>query len=148
MGIIKGQNLRLTLGTKFVAFATDCTVHVAANLEESSTKDSTGDFSEQEITGLSWDISTNALFAVNPSGSQTADLTGLYGDDALDLLLAKGKVDITFEQTTGSKNRGTVSGGMKYTGQVIINDVSINATNRQNASYSLSAQGVGPLTKA
>lgn len=148
MGIIKGQNLRLTLGTKFVAFATDCTVHVAANLEESSTKDSTGDFSEQEITGLSWDISTNALFAVNPSGSQTADLTGLYGDDALDLLLAKEKVNITFEQTTGSKNRDTVSGGMKYTGQVIINDVSINATNRQNASYSLSAQGVGPLTKA
>jgi hypothetical protein len=46
MGVIKGQNLRVLIGGKCVAFATSCTVHVSLNLEDSSTKDSTNNFTE------------------------------------------------------------------------------------------------------
>lgn len=141
MGIIKGQNLRLTVGGKFVAFATSCTVHVSANMEETSTKDSTNDFTEQEITGLSWDVSTDALFSVD------TDATGINGYDALDLILAKTAVTIEFERAASTNNRSVVT-GYKYSGSAYVNDVSVNATNRQNASYSLSATGTGSLTKS
>ena len=79
MGVIKGQNLRIKLGTKYVAFATSCTVHVSAQLEESSTKDSTNGWQKQEITGMNWDISVDALYSVD------TDATGVNGVDALDL---------------------------------------------------------------
>lgn len=140
MGTIKGHNLRIKIGEKAIAFATSCTVHISANLEESSTKDSTNDWSEQEITGLSWDISTDALFSVD------VDSNGVNATNAIDLILAKTAVTVDFEPTQGTKNRETAS-GVRYSGQALVNDISINATNRQNASYTLSATGTGALTK-
>ncbi len=141
MGVIKGQNLRITIGGKYVAFATSCTVHVSASLEDSSTKDSSdGIFQEQELTGLAWDISADALYSVD------TDATGMNAEQALDAILARQKVDVEFTGTVGTNNRQAT--GHKYTGQAWINDISINAANRQNASYSLQAQGTGPLSKS
>ena len=79
MGVIKGQNLRITIGGKYIAFATTCTVHVAAQLEESSTKDSTNGWQQQDVTGLSWDVSTDALYSVD------ADASGINGVDVLNI---------------------------------------------------------------
>jgi len=141
MGVIKGQNLRITIGGKFVAFATSCTVHTSLNLEESSTKDSTNNFTEQTPTGISWDMSCDALFSVD------ADITGKNGADALDLVLAQQKVQVQFEQTQGEKNRVPVAGGVVYSGYAWVNDCSVTAANRQNASYTIQLTGDGPLTK-
>lgn len=141
MGVIKGQNLRLKIAGKFVGFSTSCTVHVSASLEDSSTKDSSdGIFQEQQLTGLAWDISTDALYSVD------TDATGINAEGALDAILARQTVEIEFTGTVGTNNRQAT--GHKYTGQAWINDISINAANRQNASYSLQAQGTGPLTKS
>ena len=141
MGIIKGQNLRLKIGNNFVAFATSCTLHVSANLEEASTKDTTGDFQSQELTGLSWDVSTDALYTV------TSDTGGMNGEAALNLVLAKQKVLVTFQQTAANsdKNRGDLS-GTTYSGYAWVSDISINAANRQNASYTIQLTGDGELT--
>lgn len=141
MGTLKGQNLRLKVGNKFVAFATSCTIHVSANLEESSTKDTTGDFQNQEVTGLSWDLSTDALFSV------TVDSDAQNGENALGLVLAKQKVDVSFLLTVpnSSKNR-TIETGTKWVGQAWVNDISINAANRQNVTYTIQLTGDGPLT--
>ena len=141
MGIIKGQNLRITLGGKFVAFATSCTVHVSQNLEESSTKDSTNAATEQTPTGISWDMSCDALYSVD------ADATGVNGVNALDTVLAQAKVQVQFEQTEGDKNRVAVSGGAVYSGYAWVNDISINAANRQNTSYTIQLTGDGQLAK-
>lgn len=142
MGVIKGQNLRITVGGKFVAFATSCTVHASLNLEESSTKDSTNNFTEQTPTGISWDMSCDALYSVD------ADTTGKNGVDALDMVLAQAKVAVVFEQANGEKNRVPVSGGAIYSGNAWVNDISINAANRQNASYTIQLTGDGQLTKS
>lgn len=140
MGIIKGHNLRLKLNDKYMAFSTDCTVHVSATLEDSSTKDSSdGIWQEQELTGMAWDISCNALYSVDEDG------TGHNAENALDLVLAMQKVWVEFTSTKGEKNR--TAEGNKYSGWVWLNDHSVTATNRQNGSYSLQAQGNGPLTK-
>ena len=141
MGVIKGQNLRLLIGGKCVAFATSCTVHVSLNLEESSTKDSTNNFTEQTPTGISWDMSCDALYSVD------ADATGVNGINALDTVLAQQRVQVQFEQTQGEKNRVAVSGGAVYSGYAWVNDISINAANRQNTSYTIQLTGDGQLAK-
>ena len=141
MGVIKGQNLRLLICGKCVAFATSCTVHVSLNLEESSTKDSTNNFTEQTPTGISWDMSCDALYSVD------ADATGVNAISALDTVLAQQKVQVQFEQTQGEKNRVAVSGGAVYSGYAWVNDISINAANRQNTSYTIQLTGDGELAK-
>ena len=141
MGVIKGQNLRLLIGGKCVAFATSCTVHVSLNLEESSTKDSTNNFTEQSPTGISWDMSCDALYSVD------ADATGVNAISALDTVLAQQKVQVQFEQTQGEKNRVAVSGCAVYSGYAWVNDISINAANRQNTSYTIQLTGDGQLSK-
>lgn len=140
MGVIKGQHLRIVLNGLYVAYSTACTVHMSANLEDSSTKDTTdGLWTVQDLTGMSWDISCDALYSVD------ADPTGANGENALDMVLAKQKVLVEFQGASGESNR--VAQGNKYSGYAWINDISINATNRQNTSYSLQASGTGELKK-
>ena len=142
MGVIKGQNLRLLIGGKCVAFSTSCTVHASLNLEDSSSKDSTNNFTEQTPTGISWDMSCDALFSVD------ADATGVNGIAALDMVLAQSKVQVQFEQTQGEKNRVPVTGSVAYSGYGWVNDISVNAGNRANTSYTIQIQGDGQLTKS
>ena len=70
MATIKGQNLRVLVDNKCIAQATSCTFHIAARVEESSTKDDTGDFAQNEITGLSWDASTDSLVTLTDNGTK------------------------------------------------------------------------------
>ena len=141
MGVIKGQNLRLLIGGKCIAFSTSCTVHVSLNLEESSSKDSTNNFTEQTPTGISWDMSCDALYSVD------TDATGVNGINALDTVLAQQRVQVQFEQTQGEKNRVAVSGGAVYSGYAWVNDISINAGNRLNTSYTIQLTGDAELAK-
>ena len=60
MATIKGQNLRILVDDKCVAKALSCTVHIAMQVQESSTKDDTGDWSTNEVVGMSWDASCEA----------------------------------------------------------------------------------------
>ena len=131
---MKGQNLRISIGSpaKCVAFSTSCTYHLSATLEDSSTKDDAGGFQKQEVTGMAGDISCDALYSVD------ADANGVNGEDALDLLLAGQEVDVEFSATTGDKNRTAT--GNKYTCKALVNDISINAPNRQNVTYSIQMQ--------
>ena len=134
---MKGQNLRLFIkqgnGTaKCVAFATSCTYHLSATLEDSSTKDDAGGFQKQEVTGMAGDFSCDALYSVE------TDSTGVNGEDALDMLLAGQEVTVEFSATNGDNNRTPT--GSKYTCDAIINDISINAPNRQNVTYSIQGQ--------
>ena len=131
---MKGQNLRIMIGSpaKCVAFSTSCSYHLSATLEDSSTKDDIGGFQKQEVTGMAGDISCDALF------STEADATGVNGEQALDMLLAGQEVDVEFSPTTGDKNRTAT--GTKYTCKAIVNDISINAPNRQNVTYTIQMQ--------
>lgn len=137
MAIIKGQNLRISVGGKIVAASTSCSFHIAANLEEASHKDITGGWSAQECTGKSWDFSTDALVLVD------ATETGLTAFDAADLVGET--VEITVDLTNGAQNR-VVSQGL-YKGTAIVNDFSLTAGNKQNSTYSIQGQGVGELLK-
>lgn len=130
---MKGQNLRIFIGNKAVAFATSCTYHLSAQLSDSSSKDDTGDFQKQEVTGMAGDISCDALYSVD------TDATGVNGVDALDMVLAGAEVTVVFSPTEGTQNR-TKSAGVRYTCSCLVNDISVTAANRQNATYTIQMQ--------
>jgi len=143
MSVIKGQNLRVMLGTKCIALATSCTLHVSTSLQDSTTKDSVSDFDNQEVTGLSWDLTVDALYGLN-----STDTSGEYAPDLLSSMLAKSEVTISFTQTEGDDNRTAKTGGLKVSGKAFITDLSINAQAKQNASYNAKFTGNGALTVA
>ena len=141
MSTIKGQNLRILVGGKCVAMATSCTFHVSAQLEDSSTKDSVGDWQEQEVTGLSWDAQTDSLVTLEDNGTN-----GELPQDLLGLIINKTKVTITFDQTSGANNRVGTNSALKRTGEAYVTDVTITAQNRQNSTFSAKLTGTGPLS--
>ena len=141
MSTIKGQNLRILVGGKCVAMATSCTFHVSAQLEDSSTKDSVGDWQEQEVTGLSWDAQTDSLVTLEDNGTN-----GELPQDLLGLIISKTKVTITFDQTAGTNNRVGQNSAIKRTGEAYVTDVTITAQNRQNSTFSAKFTGTGPLS--
>ena len=120
------------IGSKCVAFATSCVYHLSTTLEDSSTKDDTGGFLKQDVVGFAGDISCDALYSVN------VDANGVNGEQALDMLLAGAEVEVKFTGTSGSQNR--TAGGVAYTCNAIVNDISVNATNRQNVTYTIQMQ--------
>lgn len=141
MATIKGQNLRVMVGGKCIAMATSCQFHVSAQLEDSSTKDSVGDFQEQEVTGLSWDAQTESLVTLEDNGSN-----GELPQDILSLIINKTLVTLTFDQTAGTNNRTSQNAAIKRSGSAYVTDVSISAQNRQNSTISVQFQGTGPLS--
>lgn len=64
------------IGGKCVAGATSCTMHIAAQTEDSCTKDDTGDWARNEVSGLSWDASTDALMLSTEASPQTRHENG------------------------------------------------------------------------
>ena len=148
MGIIKGQNLRVMVGSaeggeKCVAMATSCQFHIATSLQDSSTKDSEGDWAEQEVVGLSWDAQTESLVTLEDNGTN-----GELPQDLLSLMINKTKVHLVFDQTAGTNNRVAQNSVIKMSGWAWVNDLSIQAANRQNSTISAQFTGTGALTKA
>lgn len=145
MGTIKGQNLRVMVGTasggeKCIAMATSATFHISTQLESSSTKDSVGDWEEQEVMGLSWDAQTESLVTLVDNGTN-----GELPQDILSLMINKTKVHLVFDQTAGTNNRVAQNSAIKKSGWAYITDVSISAQNRQNSTLSVQFTGTGPL---
>jgi hypothetical protein len=140
MATIKGQNLRVMVGSKCIAMATSCTFHVAAQTESASTKDDANDFEVNEVTGLSWDASTESLVTLQDNGTN-----GELPTDLLSVMIAKTKVMLTFDVTNGTNNRVGTNSALKKSGQAYINDISITAANRQTSTLSAQFLGTGPL---
>lgn len=141
MATIKGQNLRVMVGGKCIAMATSCTFHVAAQMEDSSTKDDTGNWQSQEVTGLSWDASTDSLVTLTDNGSN-----GELPQDIFTAMIAMTPVTLTFDTTAGTNNRVAQNGALKKSGQAYISDISITAANRANSTMTVQFQGNGALS--
>lgn len=143
MALIKGQNLRVMVGGKCIAMATNCTFHVSAQLDDASTKDDANDWQKQEVVGLSWDASTDSLVTLTDNGSN-----GELPTDLLSLIIQKTEVTLTFDQTSGTNNRVGQNAAIKRVGQAFLTDFNISAQNRANAVMTCQFTGNGPLATA
>ena len=141
MATIKGQNLRVMVGGKCIAMATSCTFHISAQVESASTKDDANDFEVNEVTGLSWDASTDSLVTLTDNGTN-----GELPTDLMSLIINKTLVTLTFDQTAGTNNRTGQNSAIKRSGQAYLTDYSLSAQNRQNSTLSCQFTGSGPLS--
>ena len=129
------------VGGKCIAMATSCNFHVSASLEDSSSKDSTGDWQEQEVVGLSWDAQTDSLITLTDNGTN-----GEMPQDLLGLIINKTLVTLTFDTTSGTNNRTAQNSAIKKSGQAYVTDVQITAANRQNSTLTVQFTGTGALS--
>lgn len=145
----KGQFVRLFLSSdnsatpaKVIAAAKELQLHVSLQLEESSTKDTEGLYLLQEPTGLSYDITTTALVRSNEQitssvdGQTLSDLESIY----------EGAVPVKFEIANVSGANQRTKGSVIVSGSVVITALTINAPNRQKATYNSTLTGWGAYT--
>ena len=121
--------------------STSAQFHISAELQDSSTKDSTGDWQEQEVVGLSWDASCDALVTLTDNGSN-----GELATDLMSVMINKTPVTLTFDQTAGTNNRTGQNATIKRSGSAYISDIQITAQNRQNSTFTVQFQGTGALS--
>ena len=144
----KGQFVRLFLGsdnsavpTKVVAAARSLSLHVSATLESATTKDTEGDWDVQSVTGVSFDISSGALV-----GSDDVITSSVQGQDFAsleDIYEAAAPVRFQIANVSGLNNR--TKGIVICSGSVVISQLTLNAPNRQNATYSATLTGYGAM---
>ena len=125
---------------KAIARATSCSLHIALATEDSSTKDDTGDWAENEVVGKSWDVSTDCLVALDDPGSG-----GELPADILSLALNATKVTLKMDVTNGNNNRTATNSALKVSGEAYLQDWNATAANRQNSTLTCQFQGTGPL---
>lgn len=147
----KGQYVRLFLGSdnsavpaKIVAAAKSLSLHVSMSLEDATTKDTTGDWQVQEPTALSYDISSNAL--VSGGDVITSIVQGQDFSSVEDIYEAGTPVRFQIANVSGANNR--TKGAIICSGSVVITQLTLNAPNRQNATYETQLTGYGIYTVA
>jgi predicted secreted protein len=131
MAIVKGQNLRLFVGSRAIAAALDCQLQVQLNVTPYSTKDDEGSFTKNRVVSLQWSVTANAVVVddVELDAIGAAELTDLIGQD----------VQVQLNTTNGEKNREGVE--QLLAGEAIVSDVQYTAQNRQRSTYQVTLTG-------
>lgn len=145
----KGQFVRLFLSanntdapTAVLAAAKSLSLHVSMQLENATTKDTTGDWQVQEPTNLSYDISTSAL--VRSGDTITSSVAGKDLADLTSIFEASVPVKWLIANVSGDNNR--TKGTTIASGSATITQLTINAANKQNATYDTQLSGYGIYT--
>lgn len=145
----KGQFVRLFLGSdntttpaKVIAFAKQLQLHVSLQMEDATTKDTEENWQIQEPTGLSYDITSNALVRGGDAISSRVQAQGLGEIEAI--FEAGAPVKFQIANVSGANNR--TKGAVIVSGSVIVSQLTINAQNRQNATYDTTLNGYGEYT--
>lgn len=145
----KGQFVRLFLGSdntttpsRVIAFSKQLQVHVSLQMEDATTKDTEGNWQIQEPTGLSYDITSNAL--VRGGDSVTSQVQAQSLIEVESIFEAGTPVKFQIANVSGANNR--TKGAVIMSGSVIVSQLTINAQNRQNATYDTTLNGYGEYT--
>ena len=143
----KGQFVRLFLSdisnpALVVAGAKTLSLHVSLSLEDATTKDTPGTWQVQEPTGLSYDISSNALVASNET--ITSGVGGQTLATLMDFYEASTLMYWQIANVSGANQR--TKGSVIVSGQTRITSLAINAANRQVATYDTQMSGYGDYT--
>ena len=145
----KGQFVRLYLGsdntatpTSVVASSRQLSLHVSQAVENSTTKDTPGDYQIQEPMELSYDISTTAL--VKSGETITSAVGGQTLADIQDIYEASNPVKWQIANVSGDNQR--TKGNVIASGSVVITTLTINNPNRNVSDYTAQLSGYGIYT--
>ena len=147
----KGQFVRLFLGSDntaapstVIASAKTLSLHVSLTLEDATTKDTVGDWQIQEPTAISYDISTSALMR---SGETITSQVGAKSLADIEAIYEAGTPVKWKIANVGGDNNRTASSTI-ISGSVILQTLTLNGPNRQNADYTAQLNGYGEYVVA
>lgn len=135
----------LFVDSKPIAFSTDAKLSIKTKTRDASSKDS-GSWTDKRATRHDWNVSSSALFSDLITTVGTAVNTF---DELFDMQVAKTPITVVFAVATGAVHAQTADATKKtYTGSAIITGLDPNAPDGDNASFSITMDGTGALTKA
>ncbi len=129
-----GQNFRVFVAGSAVPEATNCSITLQGNMDDASTKDSTGGWNEEEMTSKQWSVQVDN---VDASLASLRALITRFNSDS--------KTTVGWDQTAGAQNREAQNADFARSGQAILNDLTIQADNRTTIQVSCQYQGSGAL---
>jgi len=144
-GIFNGTSLVVLIGTEVIGYATSCSLSLASDTPDASTKQSLG--WADEIGGQrSWSLTTDGLATVVPGTVATYISTAELNA----LAIARTSVTVKFTTVDNSTVGGVtpVSGDVIYSGSAFIESVDLTADMENPVTYSVSFKGTGVLTIA
>ena len=145
--IVKGDELMLfDASGNALAWATSHTLTLTGNTIDVATKDH-GFWGASEIGNITWELTSENLYCDDNY------------DDLFDKMIAKEPVTVAFAKCSNYDPDGLVSVGgnvqawtadtINYrSGLAVITSLTVNANTGENATYSVTFTGSGPLTKA
>ena len=143
---IKGQFVRLFLSknntdtpANVVLAPKSLSLHVSLSLEDATTKDTEGNWQVQEPTGLSYDISINAL--IKSCETITSSVPAVSLTDLQDIYEASEPVKWEIAHTSGANNR--TKGEVICAGSAVLTALNISAQNRTVCKYDATFSGYG-----
>jgi hypothetical protein len=135
MSKIKGQNFRFLQSAAAIPEATNCSITLQGNTEDTSTKDTEGLFTQETIVSTQWSAQ------VDTYQSDTAALRSI-----ISTFIAAQPVPVGWDQTAGAQNRVAQNANFKRNGNAIMNDFTMNFNDRETVALSLQFQGTGALS--
>jgi predicted secreted protein len=143
--VFNGTSLVVLIGTEVIGFATSCSLSLAIDAPDASTKQSLG--WADEIGGQrSWSLTTDGLATVVPGTVATYVTTAELNA----LAIARTAVQVKFTTVDNSTVGGVtpVTGDVIYSGSAFIESVDMTADMENPVTYSVSFKGTGVLTIA
>jgi len=141
--VFNGTSLVVLIGNEVIAFATSCSLSIAIDAPDASTKQSLG--WADEIGGQkSWSLTTDGLATVVPG----AVATYISTTELSNLAIARTAVTVKFTTVNNDTVGGVtpVTGDTIYSGSAFIESVDMTADMENPVTYSVSFKGTGPLT--
>jgi predicted secreted protein len=135
MATIKGQNLRLFMGNgngqmSVIAAAQQCQLTISLEVKQISTKDDTDDFARNVALKLSWSVNANGVVTIDPDRNDPATLMDRIGQT------------VRVELATAGGDMNSESETQMLTGDAIISDVQVQATNSEESTYTVQLTGI------
>ena len=141
--VFNGTSLVVLIGTEVIGYATSCSLSLAIDTPDASTKQSLG--WADEIGGQrSWSLTTDGLATVVP-GSVASYISTT---ELNNLAITRAAVTVKFTTVDNSTVGGVtpVSGDTIYSGSAFIESVDMTSDMENPVTYSVSFKGTGPLT--
>ena len=133
MGTLKGQNLRVFVGSSVVAQATNCVITLTNNTDDTSSKDDVGMAAKPSVTTKSWQVQVDSL-DVSDIGTF---LTAIKNSTAFTL---------TWDETSTTDNTTAQEADFARTGSAYLTDGSFVFNDREYATKSLQFTGTGAIS--
>lgn len=153
--IINGSDLMVFIGGKSVAFATNHKLTITAEMLDNASKDhASGLWKGATLKSLSWNMSTENLFAYDGEGKTAIDLFDVMTlGQSVDVVFTINKKGTAVDNTIGLSVTedgwipSDTAGEIQLTGKAFVQNIDINAPNGDNATFSVQLEGTGELQK-